>query len=252
MSAAGTTVVRRHAGIGIAAWIVLPLLGAAAGLLLSRLPGWLTLLPAWVFALPFTPDRDQLLTLAAAIGAPGVLVLMIGGAVAGGILALLDSAETISLRIGPDALLVLSGDDEIARSAIGEVDCAFLETVEKKVLVIQTRDGGELFRGPVELAAGAVRDGLAAHGISWAEEDPHEARFQRWVDGMPGLSEHAQAVLRERRRVLEKKDQGDEERKQAEALRGEAARLGVVLRDRRGVQQWRPGGSPRPDTGAAA
>ena len=229
--------VRTPRWITTGAWILLPLLGAVLGLLLARAPGWLTALPAWVFSLPFLPDQGNLTALAEVMGPPALIVLAVIGLLAGAFLALLVSADAFVMTVDPDELVIRRGDDEITRVPTREVRSALVEEGE---LVLQKRDGAEPFRGKTDLDVTAVQEALTGQGVIWEQADPYEREFTRWVDGIPGLDEHANAVLRERRQALEKEDEGD-----ALALRQEAASRGVVVRDRAGVQQWRYAASDR-------
>ncbi len=64
--------------------------------------------------------------------------------------------------------------------------------------------------------------------------DPHESDFARWVDGVPGLGEHANAILRARQVALDEDKTAD-----IVELLGEAAKLGVVVRTVKKRQYWR-------------
>lgn len=238
MLTSDATTVRPPRWIGIGLWIALPVLGAVLGVLLTRLPAWLTALPEWVFALPFAPDEERFSDLAAVIGLPAVIVLAVIGMLAGAFLALMAAAESFTVTVDESKIVITRGDDEIMRRPTQDVRSAFLDEGE---LVLLDHDGAEPFRGRTDLDDRSLQAALTGHGIRWEQADPYDHEFTRWVDGVPGLEEHANAVLRERRRSLEKGDEDD-----ASALRTEAARLGVVVRDRADKQQWRVCAPRRP------
>jgi len=107
--------------------------------------------------------------------------------------------------------------------------------LDGKDLVVLGPDTAELARERTDHGADRLRGAFEAHGYRWCDADPHRDAFQRWVDGMPGLEQHAQAVLRARRTALEAKDTDD-----GAELRAELARLGVVVREEGHRQYWRP------------
>ena len=79
-----------------------------------------------------------------------------------------------------------------------------------------------------------IKAAFEAHSYPWRDSDPHEAEFARWVDGVPGLGEHANAILRARQVAIDEDKKSD-----IVELHEEAARLGVVIRDVKKRQYWR-------------
>lgn len=228
--AAPSTVVRHGAAYHLFVWGVFPLLGAAAGWLLSLLPGWLLALPGWVLALPFLPGPDKLELLAGVSGPVLTTVLVIVGAVAGGFLALTAHAEAITVEAGEEAVRVTASGEtaEVPRERFGT---AFLDGGE---LVVLDTDTAEAVRAKSDHDAKRLRAAFEAHGYPWSEGDPHADAFQRWLDGTPDLDARTQALLRTRQEALERKDAAD-----AAELRTALAERGLVVRDREHRQYWR-------------
>ncbi|CAL9379280.1 hypothetical protein SUDANB121_01031 [Nocardiopsis dassonvillei] len=225
------TVVRPGAGHHLFLWGVLPPLGAAAGWLLSMVPGWLLALPDWVLLLPFVPGRDRLEILDGLSGPVLTAVLVAVGVLGGGFLALTAYDEMIAVEVGEDAVRVTAGGKtvEVPRGRFGT---AFLDGGE---LVVLDTDTAEAVRTATDHDAGRLRAAFGAHGYAWSEGDPHADAFRRWLDGTPDLDAHTQALLRTRQEALEKKDAAD-----AAELRTELAGRGLVVRDREHRQYWRP------------
>lgn len=101
-------------------------------------------------------------------------------------------------------------------------------------MVLLDADDGELVRQPSDLPTDRLSRAFRDHGWPWAEADPHRDAYRRWVPGLPGLPDGADALLRARQEALEK-DRDDEARE----LRTELGRYGVVLRDDGERQYWR-------------
>lgn len=109
-------------------------------------------------------------------------------------------------------------------------------------LVLLRPDGGLRARLDVDTLPGAkVRAALEQRHWPWRDADPHEERYERWVDGRPGFTPAEHEVLR--RRLEERKDAAA--RRKADE---ELAALGLVarVRDDR-IQVCRP----VPGTGTA-
>ncbi|MEV5464025.1 YqeB family protein [Streptomyces sp. NPDC002788] len=104
-------------------------------------------------------------------------------------------------------------------------------------LVLLAPDTLELAREDSGLAWPRLTEALVEHGYAWTEEDPHRAEFRRWVPGIPGLPEGADALLRARAQARKDDSAGE-----ARELRGELLRLGVVVRDEEKRQYWRVAG----------
>ncbi|MDE3722006.1 hypothetical protein PWG71_11450 [Nocardiopsis sp. N85] len=223
-------VVRHGAGYHLFLWTAFPLIGAALGLVLSMLPGWLTTMPEWVFALPFLPGPDKVEILARLSG-PILTAVLVGlGVAGGGLVALSAYGEMITVEVADDTVRVITPDraTEVARDRFG---AAFLDGKE---LVLLDAATAEVVRAATDHGAKRLRAAFEAHGYVWADGDPHGGDYRRWLDGTPDLDGHVQALLRTRRTALENKDAED-----AAGLRAELARHGVVVRDEEGRQHWR-------------
>jgi hypothetical protein len=141
----------------------------------------------------------------------------------------------VSVSAGRVVLSVRDSSQEFGRNEIA------LVVRDGKQLVLLGADGMEIAREECGLSWQRVADAFAEHGYRWADEDPHREEFRRWVPGMPGLPEGADALLRARA-VAREKDEGADD---ARELRGELLRLGVVVRDEKRRQYWRMPQTPQ-------
>ncbi|MFJ8577302.1 hypothetical protein [Micromonospora sp. NPDC093277] len=217
------TVVSGGAGELVVMWVGFPLLGAGLGMALTAASGWLADLP-WV---PFQGWFELLARLPAERAYPGGAGVT---ALAGLVLAYLGVRERLTVTVGPtEVRLHRDGHGrDIARTAVTGV---FLDD---KALVLLDADGAELARERSDLDHGGLRAAFTGQGWPWRDHDPYEAAYRRWVEGLPGLPAGAEAVLRARQRALDGGKGGE-----ARELRGELARLGVVVRDESKRQYWR-------------
>ncbi|KIH99732.1 hypothetical protein LP52_05785 [Streptomonospora alba] len=224
----GATVVAPGTGERVLMWGGFPLLGAGLGALVRSLVGWLATWP-WVplegpvqliAALPDLPTR---------IGGAAV------GLVAGLVLAFIGEGESGTVTVGDDAATVERGDRRItfARSRTRAV------FKDGKRLVALGPDTEELAGQSTDLSERRLAAAFRAHGYPWHEGgDPHAAEYRRWVEGIPDLSAGAHALFAARERALRK--DGSEAAADAEELRSELAKLGLVVRDEHKKQYWRP------------
>ncbi|MGW1373045.1 YqeB family protein [Streptomyces sp. NPDC002446] len=191
--------------------------------------GWLAgLLADWLVSLPWAPLQGPARLLASI---PGPW-LPAAGAVAGLVVGLVAQHEELVIRLSDERVVLTrkGRDREFPYDAIATV-CR-----DGKHHVLLGRDGGELAREECDLDAGRLSGAFAEHGYAWADGDPYEAEFRRWVPDTPELPDAANAFLSARQGALEKKGpSGDDVRE----LRDELARLGVVVRDEKRRQYWR-------------
>ena len=199
-------------GLGVLAlglvlgWFAAPLARGLAGLIDATplpVPGLITLIES--LTLPWT------------LGILGGL-----GLLGGCFIAFMTVGEAPALTVADDHLEHRQEEREvwIERSDVG---AAFLDTTD---LVLLRPDGALRARLDTDtLSAGRVRDALTAHGWPWHDADPHEQRYERWVDGRPGFTAAEHEVLRRR---LEKRKDADARRQADEDL----AALGLVARVR--------------------
>ncbi|MFJ1872130.1 hypothetical protein ACIOMV_12060 [Streptomyces chartreusis] len=144
--------------------------------------------------------------------------------------------ESLSVRVSADRVVlgIRDSSQEFGRDRVG------LVVRDGKQLVLLGPDGMEIAREKCGLPWTRLAAAFAAHGYRWADEDPYRDEFRRWVPGMPGLPDGADALLRARAAAREKDAGADDARE----LRGELSRLGVVVRDEKERQYWRiPGQS---------
>ncbi|MFI6011424.1 hypothetical protein ACIBAG_21845 [Streptomyces sp. NPDC051243] len=198
--------------------------GAVVGGLAPLLADWLVTLP-WA---PLDGPAELLNSIpepGRTIGALGVGVLL---GLAVGFIVVHESLA-VSVSRGRVVLTVRDTSQEFGCDEVG------LVVRDGKQLVLLGPDGMEIAREDCHLTWQRLSDAFVGHGYRWAGEDPHREEFRRWVPGMPGLPEGADALLRARAAAREK-DAGGED---ARELRGELLRLGVVVRDEKKRQYWR-------------
>ncbi|MFJ8631722.1 hypothetical protein [Streptomyces sp. NPDC093568] len=194
--------------------------------------GWLvTLLADWLVTLSWAPLQGPA-ELVTSVPEPR---LTVGGIAVGAVLGLgvgfVAVHESLTVRVSGSRVVlgVRDSSQEFARDEVS------LAVRDGKQLVLLGADGMEIAREDCGLPWARVAEAFGAHGYRWADEDPYREEFRRWVPGMPGLPEGADALLRARAAAREK-DGGAED---ARELRGELLRLGVVVRDEGKRQYWR-------------
>ncbi|UYB38026.1 hypothetical protein SLV14_000345 [Streptomyces sp. Je 1-4] len=219
-----TTVLAQPAWSVALVHLVLVLLGAGAGRLVKVLAEWLV-------TLPWAPMQGpaRLLT---SVPEPWLTVgLVCAGAALGLTVGLIAQYQELSVAVSDERITLTrkAKDREFARERVVQV---FLDG---KQLVLLDADKDELAREACDLNAQRVADAFRTHGYSWADEDPYKDDFRRWVSDMPGLPQGANALLKARAQLLEKKGPTGDLRE----LREELARMGVVVRDEKRRQYWR-------------
>ncbi|ROT31842.1 hypothetical protein EF879_14835 [Micromonospora sp. HM5-17] len=209
----------------VLSWLLLPLLGAAICWLVQWSAGWVASLRhvpwRWFFRMIDSVDEPW-----AGLGA------LLLGALAGLLLAGIAADARLTVTVDDDRVVLVRGNttQEFRRERVAGVFRA------GKQLVLLDTEGGELARETSDLPADRLRAAFAAHGYPWhVDGDPYRDEWRRWVEDAAGLPAGAGPLLRARQRAVEKGDRRD----MAE-LRTELARLGVVVRDERKRQYWRP------------
>lgn len=206
-------------------WLGLPAVGAGALYGLTRLADW-------VAGLPWFPFQG-LFELVSEIPEPQRTWAALGvGLVGGLVLAMIGHAESLTLTVDHQGVS-FTRDDKTAKINKDQITAAFLDG---KNIVLLGRDGRELAREPSELDPSQIQEAFRSTGYAWlADGDPHKEQYRRWVESDPDLPPAADAFLRARDKAI-KKDQ----KKDVAELRQELARLGVVVRDEKKNQYWRP------------
>lgn len=219
----GMTVVKHSFWYHAFLWTAFPLVGAGAGWLLAQLPGWIEGTP-----IPFFSGLIEILDDYS--GTIMTLALIAVGIIAGALVALSAYEEVVWVTVTDDDVKVAVVDKtkEFKRNQVADV------FTDGKTLVLLGRDTSELVRQKTDHKSPRLQAAFEAHAYPWREGDPHEAAFTRWVDGVPGLGEHANAILRARQVALDEDNKDD-----IVELREEAAKLGVVVRDVKKRQHWR-------------
>ena len=204
-------------------WTGLPVAGAGLALGLCRAAEWLVE-QRWV---P-TPGPVRLV---ASLPEPQATV----GAVVVGLLAGLVLAGLVD----QESLRVTLSRTEVTLSRPGTtrvLDRATVATAfpDRDRLVLLNGAGAEVAREPSHLPARRLAAAFAAYGIAWSDRDPYADDYRRWVPESPDLPAGARALLTARERALKSGDTHD-----IDELRGELARLGIVVREEKTRQYWR-------------
>ncbi|GAA4910634.1 hypothetical protein LX16_2683 [Stackebrandtia albiflava] len=140
--------------------------------------------------------------------------------------------DTLKVTVTPSAVRLSQKKNErhIARDAVGAV---FKDGRELVFLDAATRRLGH--GDAADLSAERLRRAFTRFGYPWRDGgDPYAADFRRWVDGMPGLDDRANTLLRRRSRALTDDREGT-----AADLLDELQGLGLIVRDRDGRQEYR-------------
>ncbi|MFE9691519.1 hypothetical protein [Micromonospora sp. NPDC005806] len=219
----GATVVSGGVAELVVMWAGFPLLGAGLGAGLTAASGWLAGLPwfpfqGWFALLDRLPEEWAYPAGAAVAALAGLVVAYLG------------TRERLTVTVGRTGV-------RLHRDGHGQdVDRATVAGVflDRKALVLLDAAGGELVRETSDLSHARLREAFTGQGWPWLAQDPHREAYRRWVPGLSGMPSGADALLRARQRAVDT-DRGGE----AGELRGELARLGVVVRDEGKRQYWR-------------
>lgn len=196
-------------------WVGFPVLGAGLGLLLKVISEWVATL-SWA---PLQGPFELLASIREPYAWLGAVAL---GFVAGLAFSYLAAKDSFAVTVAADGVELDRGGDrwQVPRAGVTAV---FLDGKQLVVLGPATE---ELVREKSDLGGRHLRDAFVAHGYPWQDGDPYGAEFRRWVPETPTLPVGANALLKARARALDKGDRED-----ANELRSELARLGVIVRD---------------------
>ncbi|MFD8599233.1 hypothetical protein ACFV1L_29935 [Kitasatospora sp. NPDC059646] len=206
-----------------------PVLGAAAGYLLK-------LLAHRAVSWPWIPWRGPVELLDRAPEPAATVGSLLVGALVGGVIVLMAEHGYVTVTVESDRITTARGGSSRSapRAAVSGV------FADRKRLVVLGEQGEELIaeyrsEGADLPPVDRLAEGFRAHGYPWLPDgDPYREAYRRWVEDMPGLPAGGDALLKARAAALKKDDEKD-----AAELRGELARLGVVVDDRDGRQWWR-------------
>lgn len=199
-------------------------LGAGLSFLVKPLVNWI---------IGLIGDAPGPLRLAAALPtAWAVPVLTVVGLLAGALLAAQAKKEALELTVDPVGVHLKQDGAEryLQRDQIDAVfqdgkDLVFLDATTRQLARHKSSD----------LSKPQIREAFERFGYAWAGmTDPHENEFRKWLDGQPGLDDEANALLRARSRAL-----SDKQRGAAADLADQLQAIGIVLRDRDDIQQYR-------------
>lgn len=214
----GTDRISESTGTLLVRWAGLPLAGALVVWLLK-------LLANWAVTLRWTPFRGPL-ELVDSIPEPWATLGALGvGLVGGLVLSLIAHGERLDVSVSEDQVRLV-GDEYDMTFDRADVAAVF---VDRNQLVLLGSDTGELARRPSELDVAALAAAFGKYGYPWRDGDPHAGEYRRWVPGVEGLPQGANALLAARAK----------DREDAAELRAELVRLGVIVKDEKKKQYWR-------------
>lgn len=210
-------------------WLGFPLAGAVVGWLLKISAGWIA-------SVPFAPLQGPLGLLDELVKYAGEPWATIGALIVGGVAGLIIGAiaaeEDLTVKVSDDQVTLLRGETaQVIEHA--SVSAVFLDGNRLVMLGPATE---ELSREAHDLDSDQLRDAFVNHGYPWHPDgDPYKDEFQRWVEGTPDLPANANLLLSARARALAEGDDTD-----LADFRKELTKLGIVVRDEKKRQYWRP------------
>jgi hypothetical protein len=224
------TVIGRSVADKVVLFGGLPLAGAVLGFFLPRIADWAAR-RRWV---PFQGP----LRLIAGWDAWWVVVICIAVGLLGGLLlAAVALDDTLKVTITTESVEFLKNEKTVTVPRT-KVTTAFLDGKEIVLLDATTRELAREKHDQLKSEAHQIPQAFRAHGYPWSDgDDPHEARFRRWVEDEPELPPGANAVLKARAKSFRDGDKGKADLRE---LRDEVAKLGYTVKDRDKKQYWRP------------
>lgn len=217
------TVVAEPRWVWALVWLGLPVLGSVVGLLVVPLA-------RWVASLPWAPLQGPFELVERYGGVQLTIGLVVVGAAAGLLLAAMGAAERLTVTVS-DAGVTLAREGKERYFDRSAVTAAFRDG---KQLVLQGATTAELARDKTDLGTDELAAAFTRHGFRWHDTDPYAEQLRRWVPDSLGLPDGANAVLAARALAVEKARSDD-----ADELRAELMKLGVVVRDENKRQYWR-------------
>ncbi|WP_067839155.1 YqeB family protein [Nocardia lijiangensis] len=196
-------------------------LGCGIGFAVPPVGGWA------VDTLPSVPGPLELAMTISPVWL--VPIAAVVGLLAG--LTLFDAARKESLAlIVADDHVELSKDRREKYVPRAQVDAVFREAGD---LVLVDRNRLRLARfGASDLGRRKIAAAFRKHGYPWLDrDDPFGVEFARWLDGMPGVDEDVNVLLRARRRAI-----ADKKPLIIEEVDEKLIALGVDVRERKGEQ----------------
>lgn len=160
-----------------------------------------------------------------------VLALTVVGGFVGAWLASDAYKQALMVTVDRDGV-ELTQDGHARYIAAERVASAMLDGKELVLLDDQTREQARYKAD--DLNGDELAKAFTAFGHHWEPGNPYDERFERWVDGRPGLAEPVEKLLRERGRAIADGKVGT-----IEALTDRLRDEGVAVRDRGDSQEYR-------------
>lgn len=139
--------------------------------------------------------------------------------------------RTPTVTVDHDGLRLVSED---ADSWVDRADVHTVFVDDEEVVILGHRSEIVALGSSEDLQVPALAEALTHHGYRWHDGDPHAHEYRRWVPGLPELPAGADAIFAVRQEALEEEDQDE-----LDSLRGELAKIGVIVRDDDEHQHWR-------------
>jgi ABC-type multidrug transport system fused ATPase/permease subunit len=204
--------------------VLLGSIGALVGAVVPSIAGW-GADQSWVpLQRPFRAIDGQSSVVTA-------VALIVVGVLAGLWLAYWADRSVLKAEISDTAVTLHQRGYERAFHATA-VSAAFFD---RKELVLLGGHTEELLRRATDLSSDRYRSAFTDHAYLWLDEDPYAHMFHRWIEGDPALPAGTGELLTERARAVAKRDVPD-----CDLLKARLANLGLVVRDDKRRQLWRP------------
>jgi hypothetical protein len=206
-------------------WVGFPIAGAVLLLLLKGAA-------SWVASLAWAPFQGLFRLVSTIPEPPATLGALAIGVLAGLALGFVAVQDSLTVTLEDDQVTLTRGDstNSFARAAVHSV------FFDAKQLVLLGHATEELAREKSDLEETGLQNAFREHGYTWLPDgDPHREDFRRWIEDHPDVPPAANALLKARERALEKDEKAD-----VTDLRADLAKIGVVVRDEKKHQFWRP------------
>lgn len=218
-------VVTEPAWTPVLVWGGFPPVGAGVGFLLKSVAGWIA-------GLQWAPFQGPFKLLASMREPNATIVALLVGGIAGLVFATLAAAESLTVTVSGDSVELARRWKEPREIHRTKIASAFLDG---KSLVLLGANSAELAREKSDLDGAALQAAFEKHGYTWLQADPHAGDFRRWVPDDPAVPGTANALLKARAKAISKDNEED-----VAELRAELANIGIVVRDEKKRQYWRP------------
>ncbi|MBU8568226.1 hypothetical protein KM914_17730 [Virgibacillus pantothenticus] len=193
--------------------------------------GWyIPAIADWLLTLPFIPMEGLLEKIVSFDRFLVSVIASVIGIILGFAFSWYVFYETLKIQISEQEVqLYIRNTQQVIKK--GDITAVFME---QKQLVIQDLDGNESFREVSDIEVERVEEAFREHGYPWCDEDPYLHEFRKWELGNSVFPSEINSILYERLKAIR-----EDEEKQANLLKQDLNKLGVVVKDRKTEQYVR-------------